>query len=185
MIRLQGNAIDLAVWKPPTRTTVNADGETVLEKLPTQRSKYMLNPSGHGVWVALHCGSSLRNPNDPIAIRRYDEKSRRGFLPFDRCPQTMDPDIVQKHLPKAMRGRSACSSGSADVNRPISNGNPCKCLVEVMELRRKANDKIMAEAEARLVTKSDKDFALRERQIAALEKQTAELARRSKPARED
>ena len=174
-IRLQGTAIDLAVWSPPTRNSINKDGEPVIEKLPTQRSRYMLNPAGHGVWMALHCGSGNRNPNDPIALRIYDEKTREGFLPFDRCPQTLEPDIAQRHLPPAVRSRAACGVGS-DGKSQISNANPCKCLIETMGIRAKANSKLMAEVEKRYTSKDDRERQQRDRQIEALEKQNAQLA---------
>lgn len=172
-IRLQGNAIDLAVWKAPTRNVTDRHGEPAIEKLPTQRSRYMLNPAGHGVWVALHSGSGNRNPNDPQAIRILDEKMRKGFLPFDRCPQTME-SVLQSHLPEAVRGRAACSTG-IDPSKPIGSSNPCKCLKETETFRTKLNDKKMAEIQARYTSKEDKDRALRERQIEALEKRNAQI----------
>jgi hypothetical protein len=165
-IRLAGTAIDLSVWKPPTRNRLDRHGEDAIEKMPTQRSRYMLNPAGHGVYVALHSGSGNRSPNDPMALRILDEKMRKGFLPFDRCPQTLE---MTKFIPAEVKGRPVCKVG-ADGQRPISQENPCPCLKEIEAIRTKTNDKKMAEAEARYKSKDQRDRDQRDRQIDALER---------------
>jgi hypothetical protein len=174
MIRLQGTAIDLAVWSPPQRHTTDKHGQPATEKLPTQRSRCMLNPAGHRVWVALHSGSGNRSPNDPMALRIVAEKMRKGFLPVDRCPQTLEAEMKQ-HLPAAVRGRAACALG-ADDKGPISVANPCKCLRATEEARTAAAEKKNAENEARYRTREERDRDLRERQIASLEKQNDSLS---------
>ena len=170
-VRLQGNAIDLANWKPPRRETTDRHGELATEKLPTQRSRYMLSPAGHGVWVAMHSGSGNRSPNDAHALRTFDEKVRKGFLPFDICPQTLS---VHDRIPQAVRGRAACQKGAN--GGPIKFDNPCACLKEIEALRTAKNEKEMLELERRYLSKEEREKQQRERQIDALEKQNAALA---------
>ena len=171
-IRLQGNAIDLAVWKPPTRNRIDRHGEQAIEKLPTQRSMLMLNPAGHLVWVALHSGSGNRAPNDPMALRIQDEKQRKGFLPTHRCPQTIEG--AQDHLPKPVRGRAACTQGKAGGK--ITSENPCTCLVETMDHRTELNVKKDREHAERYKTQEQRDRELQARKVAELEKQNSDAA---------
>lgn len=178
-IRLQGTAIDLAVWVPPTRNRIDRHGEPAIEKLPTQRSRYMLNPAGHGVWVSLHTGSGNRNPNDPFALRKLDEKMRLGFLPFDRCPQGLD-EAYKRHLPENVPDRASCGTG-IDPAKPISNDNPCKCIREAETVRTKAHGKRNAENESRYRSREEREREARDRHIEALERQNTALTDKKKP----
>lgn len=168
-VRLQGTAIDLARWKPPQRQVIDKHGEPATEKLPTQRSRLMLNLAGHRVWVALHSGSGNRNPNDPMALRIVAEKQAKGFLPLDTCPQTLGA-ALHPHLPKELRGRRACSLGG-DERTPISSSNPCGCLLGVEAARTAVHVRKAEEIERRYQSQQERERELRERQITALEQQ--------------
>lgn len=172
-VRLVGGAIDLTGWKPPTRNRIDRHGDPATEKLPTQRSVYMLNPAGHGVWVALHCGSGNRSANDATSARIMAEKMSKGFLPFGRCPQTLDAD-VQRHLPQNLRGKEACRAG-AD-GQPIGMDHPCKCIVETERIRTIAHNKKMAEGEARFRDPATRERIEREALVQATLEQNRLLA---------
>jgi hypothetical protein len=172
-IRLVGTAIDLAVWKPPARNRIDRHGEPAIEKLPTQRSMYMLNPTGHMVWVALHCGSGNRSPNDAFALQKLDEKQRKGFLPAGRCPQTLD---VQLHLPDGVRGRAACVQGAK--GGPISTENPCSCLIETMDYRTALNVRKNQEHAERYKSQEQREREQAARHIKALEDANARETRK-------
>jgi hypothetical protein len=164
-IRVQGGAIDLSVWSPPQRNRTDRHGEPAIEKLPTQRSVRMLHPSGHSVYVALHCGSGSRAPNDPTALRIQEEKKRKGFLPYGVCPQTLG---VPEHLPENLRSKTPCTR-SAD-GQAIDAEHPCKCIVEVEKFRTAINDKKMGEHDKRWMPRAEREQRQRDEQIALLEK---------------
>lgn len=162
-VRLVNGAIDLTKFRRPKRLLPADDGGTVEERLPAQRSLYMVNPQGHCVWVAMHSGSGNRAENDPMALRILSEKGRQGFIRVDTCPQGA---VMPEVLPAAIRNRAPCKVAAS--GGPIGihpRGGPCACVAETIRVRREAHAVKMSEAERRYQTQEARE---RERANAEL-----------------
>lgn len=182
-IRLQGGAIDLAVSKPPQRNVIGRDSEPAIEKLPMMRSVLMLSPAGNRVMLPLGDGSGnswVNSEDSPFALRVQNEKLKKGFLPFNRCPQTLG---VPELLPEHVRNKAACTSGADGKSLGTSlRPNPCACIVETEKYRMAKNEKAMVDIERRSKSKDVKEIELRERHIEAIEKQNSLLVDGKKKA---
>lgn len=158
------NAVDLGRWHPPTRRVVNADGEMVIEKVPSIPHAKMLHPQGHTVNLPLHNGMGRPIENDPYKMHTLQVKLGKGWLPFGSCPKYHG---LHQWLPEGSRDSAPCDL-DASGKRPVDDNHPCSCIVATMKARQGANNRQMAELERKYQTQQQRDAQRQDETIGKL-----------------
>jgi hypothetical protein len=103
MFTKQNQIADLG--KEPARRqivtpVVNAEGdvESRIEKVPSGAFMKAVDPAGNIVRLPLHNGRANRAADDPYKLDKEHVKPRKGFIPVDRCPATLPPDIYDGQM---------------------------------------------------------------------------------------
>lgn len=161
--------VDLANWNPPQRITRAGRGRNIVEKLSPLPSRKVVDLDGNVIRQAASNGIANRSPTDPYGQQTHAEKlsgnprNRKGtpggILPYSKCPQGIGP--ARYFLDEwDLGGRVPCET--AHNGKPISNDDPCACIVELITLRQKRAAEINAANEARI------------NKLAMLQEQTAQ-----------
>lgn len=135
-ITIQGTgdaaAVDCSSWTLPKRERLDRHGEPATEKLPNMRTVHMLNPAGAWVRATVFCGSAQRDFRDRNAQNKTRDLVAKGFLPIGTCPnsrQWLHYYDARAKLPADMHRDHGCEV-AAD-GKPITDENPCACVVEI------------------------------------------------------
>jgi hypothetical protein len=141
--------------KAPTRKIKQPDGTVLIEKLnPMRLKRKAVDQSGFISEISLANGWQQTNPRSDYALSTWDEKLKRGWLPYNECP------IANGMLPAA-KGDKACTGKFTD-------DECCPHMDKVIKARQAAHAKKQEEFASSMSTNQD-------RMIKVLEKQ-AELA---------
>lgn len=189
---------DLANWGPPQRLIKDARGRTIVEKRSPLLSRKVVGLNGDVTQQAAANGIANRDPNDPYGQKTHQEKmlgrprARKGtpggILPYSRCPQGISG--VREFLAELDISESAPCSTALN-GKPISNDDPCKCIVEVIARRQARNRAVDAENEERINKLAKLAERTAEANLDASQKMAeaaqalAEVARASQPRKKD
>ena len=183
VVQYQRDAHDLGKWPPggPKRRILDEDGKqkydedgrALIERLPSTPSCLMLHPGGSVVWVPLACGSGRKQQNDPYALTIGKEKMQKGFLPVENCPKSFGlQDKLTQGFPEDLLEAAPCRRGhklDKDGNtRPISETNPCICIVTERALRNGISTKRTDALNKRYRNQAALDIAARDSEASAL-----------------
>lgn len=138
-----GKILDAGKWKPPTRS-VFVDGERTIEKLPSIRSRKMLDQAGNVRFVALgNANAAAEDGETPYATEIMRYKQAAGWIPAGQCPAALvvsgqiNPNAVSA---KAREGQP-CAPGTYSLDKP------CAHFVAEQDMRRTRHDKKTAATE--------------------------------------
>jgi len=132
--------LDAGRYRPPIKTHLNDEGETVIEKVPGTRHRLMVSPAGNLVRLSITNANAAAEPAlGQYAYQIQARKQAVGFFPADTCPLALVAagQLNVKHLPKPMRKSKdgglppPCQPGSYHADKP------CPHTVEVIAFRQK------------------------------------------------
>jgi hypothetical protein len=164
--RYAGDAVDLGTWQPPTRRRLAADGEILIEKLPSAAHLLMLKPSGGAHNIQLANGMGRPRANDPYKVQMLAEKMEKGFLPYGSCPKY---NGQHRFLPKDIQATAPCER-DATGKHPVNDEHPCNCIVETRKVRLGIARKVNDEQERRQQSKDQRELKATEDQNQLLAK---------------
>lgn len=174
MIKYVNGALDLATWLPPQRTVTNAEGEQVVEKLPSTPSQRWVDTAGNVRFLPLYCSAAEPQMNDPYRLSIEADKRKHGWLPLARCPKGDHESYHHlKVLPNELQEGPICTRGVDGY--PIGRPSPCRCMEAIIAVRRSKNAEEMRKLEERHKKAEMRDRELREQQVAASNAQTERL----------
>lgn len=131
-----------------TRVTSDGDGGVKTERISLVPSLTMVDLAGNICQVSMTNGIWNRATDDPYGQRIRQIKESKGMVAYGACPQFSG--TAREWLPQVLQGRPPCHQ-SAD-GYPISAKHPCKCVLELIEIRRERHAVKMAKVNAREVT---------------------------------
>lgn len=146
-------------WKRHKRMVTLPDGTRAIEKRPIVKSCKAINKAGHEVWFPLATGPKQDVENDPYGQAIVFAKEKQGTIMKGRCPQGGNY-YVQQHLPEEVRGRRVCAQGAK--GGPITDANPCQCVIEVARIRQAENAVAMKKLEGAHRNKEARDAEIQE-----------------------
>jgi hypothetical protein len=134
--------------KSPQRRVRHPNG--VVERLPWGAYFKCVHPSGGVVRIPLHTGRANTAFDDPYRLDVMHRKPRKGFIPYGKCPPTLDQEIQEQHLPAELRGRIPCRTSTS--GGPISDQHCCACIEDLIAFRKKEQAERMARVEIKTTT---------------------------------
>lgn len=146
-------------WKRHKRMVTLPDGTRAIEKRPIVKSCKAINKAGHEVWFPLATGPKQDVENDPYGQAIVFAKEKQGTIMKGRCPQG-GGYYVNQHLPESVKNRRPCVEGAK--GGPISDANPCQCVLEVMRIRQEDNAAAMKKLEGAARNKQSRDAEIQE-----------------------
>jgi len=180
--RYQGKAVDLGSWSPPVLRSKTADGDIVMERIPSAGHCLMVHPNGHTTRVQLFNGMGKPSASNPYYLQISREKLKAGFIPYGQCPKIHG---LQSSIPAALREGAPCRvSVSGD---PIDDIHPCECVQKTIDHRMGRNNLATKKLEDKYTSKENKETNALSTAVEALVdmNKAAKAAKATKPKKGD
>jgi len=175
------HVFDAANYKRHARQITRKDGTRGIEKRPITKSIRCIDPSGNEAWLPLYSGPAQSAEVDPYRVSIMHAKRKKGWLPYDECPQ-LAGYATQQLLPDAVRGRKPCTVGAN--GQPISESNPCQCLVDTSKVRLAETAEINRRRNE-VRTTDERNLEVQQALLEETRRQNQLLAQRSPAPRKD
>lgn len=165
---------DAVNYKKHARVVTTADGRKRVDKRPIQKSVQAVDACGNLLWMPLYTGPSQKAENDQYRQSIEHAKRKAGWVIFGRCPQIEGHDVISR-LPDAVRGRPMCKVGAK--GGPISDQDPCRCMLDLIAARRQENKERTVALEGQARNNEERAFDMQGEILKATLEQNARIAK--------
>jgi hypothetical protein len=157
------------------REVPDGEGGTRGERLPLYAGFWGVDKNGNIAFIKTHNAAVQKAPNDGYAQTILSAKWRAGWVPLTECPQSTQHE---RWMPDASKGRPKCkvsTEGEPLVAGRQHSNRHCKCVGEIIAVRREQNVRREAQRDPGL-TVQQKLLAETQRQNASASSSIDRLA---------
>ena len=139
--------------RPQERRVVGEGGRVVVEKVTNMPYQKMVDLDGNVRRVPLANGSGL-HPNNPTANATLHKLNSKGFIRYDRCAFFDAQSRVW--IPREMMAKGPSAYGCDGTGGSVKQA--CRCVEEIISMRKQQNAKFWVEYEEQRKTFEQRQY---------------------------